>query len=398
MKNQILCLLLPLLLYPITGISQNNDCVDGDGNVYKTVKIGNQVWMVENLKTTRYQDGSPIRYQQPWDDNNYKDEARYIELKDGSMLYNYFAVSNPKKIAPKGWRIPTENDIKELLNYLVKYNDDLPYKELVKKRKILAKILKSTTGWDKVKSGGHFPYPCPNCYKWPEFKKKNDFCKVCENDRWLTRYIPIEWHDNNGINSVNFNVKQISTIQSDYYYSDLEFSDYPAFWTSTSPGYNSYQKSDDRYSIIYQFLGDEFYFPKSMRKKALLQVRCVKNSYEELQTIKPSSVRETIKPSSVVETIKPYNSMDRSSLKRNKFENLPPIKNTCNDFPYKLGCVSDKIRDIQICLNPTAALKEDGHFGRLMLKAMRDKSLFSGSYDESTITKELYDGIMSSCK
>jgi hypothetical protein len=95
---------------------------------------------------------------------------------------------------------------------------------------------------------------------------------------------------------------------------------------------------------------------------------------------------------------KPKNSMDRGSFIKNKFENLPPIKNTCNDFPYKLGCVSDKIRDIQICLNPTAVLKEDGHFGPLMLKAMRDKSLFSGSYDDSTITKEIYDAIMSRCK
>jgi uncharacterized protein (TIGR02145 family) len=272
---------LYFLLFPFISFSQNQNCVDIEGNVYKTVKIGNQVWMVENLKTTHYQDGSPIMYQQPWNDENYKDQPRYIELNDGTILYNYFAISNTKNLAPKGWRIPTEKDIEELLDFLVKYNDDLPYQELVKKRKILAKILKSTSGWDKVESGGHFPYPCPNCYKWPEFKKKNDFCKVCENERWLTKYTPITFHDNNGINSVNFNVKQISSIESDYYYGDLQFTEWPIFWTSTSPGYNSRQKSDDRYALVYQFLGDEFYFPKSMEKKALLQVRCVKNSDQE---------------------------------------------------------------------------------------------------------------------
>lgn len=71
----------------------------------------------------------------------------------------------------------------------------------------------------------------------------------------------------------------------------------------------------------------------------------------------------------------------------------------CNDFPMSLGCISDKIKDIQRCINPTAGLKVDGYFGPLTLRAMQGKSLFAdNSSDDVTITKEIYDGIMKDCK
>lgn len=70
----------------------------------------------------------------------------------------------------------------------------------------------------------------------------------------------------------------------------------------------------------------------------------------------------------------------------------------CNDFPMSLGCISNKIKDIQRCLNPTASLKVDGYFGPNTLEAMRTNSLFSGSGDDKTITKEIYDMIMKDCK
>jgi len=73
---------------------------DIDGNVYKTVTIGTQVWMVENLKTTRYNDGSAI----PLDTNRntwyelttgaycwYNDSATYGSTY--GALYNWYAVN-----------------------------------------------------------------------------------------------------------------------------------------------------------------------------------------------------------------------------------------------------------------------------------------------------------------
>lgn len=92
--------------------------VDIDGNVYTIIKIGKQYWTVENLKTTRFNDGSPITYinnERAWyeaDDYKtpaycfYNDDARSIEY---GALYNWYAV-NTGKLAPKGWRVPTNDD------------------------------------------------------------------------------------------------------------------------------------------------------------------------------------------------------------------------------------------------------------------------------------------------
>lgn len=101
---------------------------DGDGNVYKTVRIGNQVWMAENLRTTKFMDGTPIKeirgnnndwtsVKEPamcWPNN---DPDNYAKIYGG--YYNWDAV-NSGKLAPAGWRIPTMEDYEILLEYLGK--------------------------------------------------------------------------------------------------------------------------------------------------------------------------------------------------------------------------------------------------------------------------------------
>jgi uncharacterized protein (TIGR02145 family) len=98
---------------------------DVEGNVYKIVTIGTQVWMAENLKTTKYKDGeeiplvtessesanppTPAYY---WYDN---DEATYKNVY--GALYNWYTV-NTGKLCPVGWHVPTETDFNKLINYL----------------------------------------------------------------------------------------------------------------------------------------------------------------------------------------------------------------------------------------------------------------------------------------
>ena len=87
---------------------------DADGNLYHTITIGNQVWMAENLKTTKYSDGTAIR--------NITDNAQWIADTLGAYcnydnddenvdtygrLYNWYAV-NSGKLCPTGFHIPTE--------------------------------------------------------------------------------------------------------------------------------------------------------------------------------------------------------------------------------------------------------------------------------------------------
>ena len=101
-----------------------NNCIDIDGNVYKTVKIGNQCWMSENLKVTHYRNGDPIPHliDEDWTstvtgaycvyDNNPSNADTY------GNLYNWWAVVEPRGLAPEGWHVPTDKEIKELEMYL----------------------------------------------------------------------------------------------------------------------------------------------------------------------------------------------------------------------------------------------------------------------------------------
>ena len=95
--------------------TQSGTVKDIDGNVYTTVTIGTQVWMVENLKTTKYRNGSPIP--------NVSDNTAWRDLTTGAYcnynndediatkygkLYNWHAVNDSRKIAPAGWHVPSD--------------------------------------------------------------------------------------------------------------------------------------------------------------------------------------------------------------------------------------------------------------------------------------------------
>ncbi len=97
---------------------------DSEGNKYKTIKIGEQVWMAENLKATRYNDSTSIplvRDAQTWIDINTpaycwynNDSVTYKETY--GVLYNWYAV-NTKKLCPTGWHVPTDIDWTNLVLY-----------------------------------------------------------------------------------------------------------------------------------------------------------------------------------------------------------------------------------------------------------------------------------------
>ncbi|MBN1603809.1 MAG: InlB B-repeat-containing protein [Chitinispirillaceae bacterium] len=88
---------------------------DADGNVYHEVRMGTQIWMMENLKTTRYRDGSRIGTQSTDADGwTYYDRAyawpEYSESnKVYGMLYNWACVQ-AGTLPPAGWRLPTEEE------------------------------------------------------------------------------------------------------------------------------------------------------------------------------------------------------------------------------------------------------------------------------------------------
>jgi uncharacterized protein (TIGR02145 family) len=141
----------------ITAVILLNGCgpgtmEDNDGNVYKTVKIGNQIWMAENLRTTTFNDGTPIPRvtgKIEWVNLEtpgycyYKNSTDVEFQKKWGALYNWYSVQTGG-LAPKGWRVPTDDDWKVLQNYMVAngYNYDGS-----KEENKIAKSLASRTDW-----------------------------------------------------------------------------------------------------------------------------------------------------------------------------------------------------------------------------------------------------------
>ena len=108
-----------------TVVTPSNTVTDIDGNVYHTVKIGTQVWMVENLKTTKYNDGTPIPLvtaNSSWAILTtpgycfYNNDANVNKATYGAM-YNWYIV-NTGKLCPAGWHVPIDAEWTTLTNYL----------------------------------------------------------------------------------------------------------------------------------------------------------------------------------------------------------------------------------------------------------------------------------------
>ena len=89
---------------------------DMDGNTYKTVKINEQWWMCENLRTTRFNDGTALPFFAINDTLGWQAGPGYKTIADSlyGQLYNYQAILDPKGIAPEGWHIATDEDWKKL--------------------------------------------------------------------------------------------------------------------------------------------------------------------------------------------------------------------------------------------------------------------------------------------
>jgi uncharacterized protein (TIGR02145 family) len=97
--------------------------LDIDQNIYNTIAIGNQVWMAENLKVTRFNNGTNLTQStssQFWYSNDNVNTSLYSSI-EGGVYYNRTVVLANNNICPQGWRIPTKNDWDILISSL-----DLP--------------------------------------------------------------------------------------------------------------------------------------------------------------------------------------------------------------------------------------------------------------------------------
>ena|GEM_PF-950052 len=132
---------------------------DANGNVYYTVKIGHQVWTVENLRTTRYNDGSAIPHVTDEDEWAalttpgycfYDNTSNVDSIKEYGALYNWYAVDT-KRLAPAGWHVPSDGEWTTLEEYLIANGYNWDGTNAGNK---IAKSLAAKTGWAESTNEG----------------------------------------------------------------------------------------------------------------------------------------------------------------------------------------------------------------------------------------------------
>lgn len=163
-------ILTAVLLLAAASLTAQNSCgtvKDYDGNIYKTVQLGSQCWMAENLRTTHYTDGreiplgenrsakvTPFRY---YPDNNSSNVSTL------GYLYNYsaaaYGISYSKvaglergRLCPDGWHVSTHNDWQVLVKYLLDQDKFVCENSSRLYKTHIAKALASQTKW--LSSGG----------------------------------------------------------------------------------------------------------------------------------------------------------------------------------------------------------------------------------------------------
>ena len=101
--------------------------IDKDGYEYKTVTIGTQVWLAENLRTTKYLNGDPIGTTIPASLNITSESTPEYQWASGGnesnvgtygRLYTWYAVTDSRKICPTGWHVPIDEEFATLTTYL----------------------------------------------------------------------------------------------------------------------------------------------------------------------------------------------------------------------------------------------------------------------------------------
>jgi len=133
--------------------SINYDSVnDIEGNIYRTIVIGEQTWFADNLRTTKFNDGTTIPIwtqmnliQQTAAKCTYNNTANIDTINQHGRLYNWYAI-NTKNICPNGWHVPSNAEWIKLRDYLIE--NGFNYDSTTVDNKI-ANSLEATYGWPK---------------------------------------------------------------------------------------------------------------------------------------------------------------------------------------------------------------------------------------------------------
>jgi uncharacterized protein (TIGR02145 family) len=121
--------MMAFILFNLTHCKKDDNVLDPnvikdiDGNVYHTDTICGKIWMLENLKTTRYRNGDPIAMitsNSQWGNLITSAYCDYDNVSSNGLsfgrLYNWYAVNDSRNICPEGWHVPTLYEFLDLVN------------------------------------------------------------------------------------------------------------------------------------------------------------------------------------------------------------------------------------------------------------------------------------------
>lgn len=145
---------IPLLMAALIWMPFNiySQATDHDGKTYKTVTIGTQIWLAENLDVSHFRNGDPIpevKTNAEWEKAGeggkpawcyYENDASHS--RDFGKLYNWYAVNDPRGLAPTGWHVPTDKDCSTLETFLGG-------------GEVASNKMKSANGWKENGSGNN---------------------------------------------------------------------------------------------------------------------------------------------------------------------------------------------------------------------------------------------------
>lgn len=174
-------ILLMVFMFSDMSLSQVSDI---DNNTYKTVKLGNQVWMAENLTTQHYRNGDiipQVQNSEEWINLTIGAWCYYYNKTEHGVvygkLYNWYAVTDPRGLAPEGWHIPDKPEWQTLEGFL--------------DHDVAGKKMKSITGWEEdaeVSTNESEFNGLPGGYRsgWKKANIKGEFFNMGKNGDWWT--------------------------------------------------------------------------------------------------------------------------------------------------------------------------------------------------------------------
>lgn len=236
-------------------------------NQIQTVTIGGQMWMTKNLNVDKFRNGDPIpqaRTDEEWKSAGENGEPAWCYYENDETkgkkygkLYNWYAVNDPRGLAPEGYHIPEVRELDRLCS-----NSE--------GKKVFYKNLKSTIGWSSFTVGGESEEECSNCASWSKEYRNKVPCHKCKDTRVVIVKRPIETKSGNGSNSSGFNGLPGGLRNSE---GEFQLEGEHACWWSSTPS------STQMYLIwVLDLINkDEDQGLERAVKNAGLYVRCIKD-------------------------------------------------------------------------------------------------------------------------